>query len=725
MNADGIILKLSRRDFLEMCPAAGAGLALAVYLGNPLTTATADTPPFAPNAFLSIDTAGKVTIWVARSEMGQGVRTALPMIVAEELETDWKDVSVQQAPFDPKYGEQGTGGSTSVRTSWEMLRKAGATGREMLIETFAKKNHVAKDECVAADSVVVHKASGRRATYAELAGAAARLPLPKDVSLKDPKDFRLIGKPLPRTDIPSKVVGGAQFGIDVRVPGMLFATVVRCPVFGGKVASFDGTEAKAVAGVKNVVQLRSGVAVVAENTWAALKGRESLEVKWDQGPNASESADGLRRQFEQLVGKPQKAYRNDKDVEAALSKASKRVDAVYELPFLAHAPMEPPNCTAWVQKDRCEVWAPTQSPEVVHSAAKRITGLPDSAIRVNVTFLGGGFGRRWFPAEVDDAIETSKLVSAPVQVLWTREDDIQHDFYRPASFHRLSGGLDERGWPVAWLHRFASTSIMGSFQPDSKNPEAIELGGAVDFPYAVPNVRVEYVPATSAAPRGWLRSVSHTFNAFVVQCFVDELAAAAGKDPYEYRKYLLREPRKIPGREPDDPVLDTERLLTVLELAATKAGWGKPLPKGKGRGMAHHFSFYSYVAEVAEVSVEPDGAVRVERVICAVDCGRVVNPDILKAQVESGVVYGLSALLEGEITLDHGRVQQSNFNDYDVLHIAAMPLVEVHIVPSDAPPTGIGEPATPPIAPAVANAIYAATGRRFRRLPIRAEDVKA
>jgi isoquinoline 1-oxidoreductase beta subunit len=713
---------LRRRDFLKVISTAGAGLVIGFHLPArriPGGQAETSSEAFAPNAWVQVAPEGKITLWVHRSELGQGVSTSLPMILAEELEADWALVEVKQAPYDKRFGDQGTGGSTSVRTSWEPLRKAGATAREMLVTAAAQTWGVEKSSCRADKGSVVHTPTNRRLAYGALAEPASKLPVPIEVSLKDPKDFRIIGASVRRTDAPAKVDGSAVFGIDVRPPGMLHAGVVRCPVFGGKLTSFDATKSKAVPGVRQVMQLGNRIAVVADNTWAALKGREALEVRWDEGLSGLESPESLRQQFEELTAKPAKVFRNDGDVEAALARATKKIDAVYELPYISHAPMEPPNCTAAVQKDRCEVWAPTQSPEWVHGAAKRITGLPDEAIRVNVMLSGGAFGRRWFPSEVEDALEISKALSTPVQVLWTREDDIQHDFYRPASYHRMSAGLDGQGWPIAWMHRYASTSIMGSFQSESPYPEAMELEGVVDFPYAVPNVHVEYAPATSAVPRGWLRSVAHTYTAFVVQSFLDELAVAGGKDPYEFRLHLLREPRKIPVPGGGDERIDTEKLRGVLELAAKKAVWGKRVEKGRGRGVAHHYSFNTYVAQVAEVAVTPEGSVRVERVVCAVDCGTIVNPDGVRAQLEGGIIYGLSAALKGEITVRSGRVDQSNFDDYEVLSMAEAPVIEVYFVPSTAPPTGVGEPGFPPIAPAVCNAIFAATGKRIRKLPVR------
>lgn len=712
---------LTRREFLNVTTTAGAGLVLAFYL--PARQAHAAENVFAPNAWLQIDPKGIVKIWVGKCELGQGVHTSLPMIVAEELEADWNKVEVVQGIFDKKYGEQGTGGSTSVRTSWDMLRKAGATAREMLLEAAAQQWKVEKSACRAQNGAVVHLPTQRRLSFGALAAAAAKLPAPQDAPLKNPKDFRLIGKSFPQRDKPARVEGKAIFGLDVRLPGMLYATVVRCPVFGGKLVSFDSKKATALPGVRMVLPIENRVAVIAENTWAALKGREALSIQWDEGSAASESSASLRGQFEELTAKPARRFRNDGDVDAALAAASQRVEATYQLPYLAHAPVEPLNCTAHVQKDRCEVWAPTQSPEWVHGAAQRVTGLPPEAIRVNIPLAGGAFGRRWVPDAAEDAVAVSKAVGAPVQVVWTREDEIQHGFYRPANFHRLTGGLDADGRLLAWMHRYSAASILGSFAPQSPIPEGLELEGTVDMVYSIPNVRVECAAAKSAAPRGWLRSVAHTYTAFVVQSFIDELAAAARKDPLEFRLNMLREPRKVRVASEDETVyIDTARLRRVLEVAAEKAGWGKPLDKGRARGLAHHYCFHSYMAHVAEVSVER-GVPRVHRVVAAVDCGTAVNPDGVKAQIEGGAIYGLSALYE-EITLDRGRVTQSNYHDYPVLRMAESPLIEVHIVPSAEPPTGVGEPGVPPILPAVCNAIFAATGKRIRRLPLRAADLR-
>jgi len=518
----------------------------------------------------------------------------------------------------------------------------------------------------------------------------------------------------------------------VRVPGMLFAVIARCPTFGGKPAKFNAEKAKAVPGVRHVVEIPAvgpgvftagGVAVVADNTWAAIAGRDALEIEWDRGPNASESTETLRAQFKQLVAQPGKPVRNDGDAAAALAAATK-VEGVYELPFLAHATMEPMNCTADVRADRAELWMGTQFPDWAMGTVAQVTGVEPRNVVVHNMLLGGGFGRRAMPDFGVEAAQVSKAVGKPVQVVWTRDDDMQHDFYRPASYHKLAGAVDAEGRPTAWLHRMVSTSIESMWgQPGRGNPEDSEVSGGSDLPYAIPNLRMEYAPATTGVPVAWWRSVEHSITGFVVESFLDELAAAAGRDPLEFRLALLAGTRLVKNPvEPNSPPLDTARLRRVLAVAAEKAGWGKPLPKGRGRGIAAVYSFQTYVGQVAEVSVEK-GRVRVHRVVCAVDCGRVVNPDIVKAQMESGIVYGLSAALKGAITIKGGAVEQSNFNDYDVLRMEEMPVVEVHIVPSTAPPTGVGEPGTPPIAAAVGNAIFSATGKRVRRLPIRASDL--
>ncbi len=694
------IAKLGRRDFLRVSAGAGAGLWLGFRLGTGEARAAAPAA-LSPNAFLSIDGAGIVTVWVVRSEMGQGAHTAMPMLVAEELECDWRSIRVEQAPTDPKFGHMSTGGSRSVRDSWIPLRRAGAAAREMLVSAAAGRWGVEPASCRAEAGRVIHSATGRSLGYGELAAAAAGLPVPRDPALKEPSDFRLLGKKVARLDAPAKVTGRATFGLDVRVPGMLFATVARPPVHGGTVAGFEAAKARKVPGVRAVLGVPSGVAVVATSTWAAIRGREALQVRFEGGPNASLDQAAVERLLSDPGAKPQ-VVRADGDLEAALAAAPRRIEAVYQAPFLAHATMEPMNCTARVTAKGAEVWAPTQAPTWAQGEVAKALGLPEAAVTVRTTLLGGGFGRRAIPDFAVEAALIARAAGAPVQVVWTREDDMRHDLYRPASRHELRAGLDAAGTLVAWHHRVRSPSIAAQlFGGRAGRPDVVE--GAVAVPYAARAVLVDCVTPAVGIRVGWWRSVYSSQNAFAEECFLDECAAAAGRDPVAFRRALLE-------RHP--------RLRGVVELAAQKAGWGSPLPAGRGRGLACHASFGSWVAEVAEVSVER-GSVRVHRVVAAVDCGHVVNPDTVEAQVESAMVYGLSAALRGEITLERGRVREGNFDDYQPLRMDEMPAVEVHLVKSAEAPGGIGEPGLPPIAPAVANALFAATGRRFRRMPLR------
>ena len=710
---------LSRRTFLKAGAVAGGGLVIGLYLPGLARMAEVATPsdaPFAPNVWLIIGTDGIVTITVARSEMGQGAYTAMPMLVAEGLDADWTKVRMESALADKKYGnparggDQSTNGSRSVRNSWTPLREAGAAARAMLVTAAAQTWGVEENGCHTEKGEVIHQSSGRRSGYGALAEKAATLPVPQQVSLKEPKDFRLLGKPIARLDIPEKVNGSAQFGIDVKLPGMLIARVTRCPVFGGKVARFDGAKAKAVPGVRHVLQIDSGIAVVADTFWAATLGQRELEITWDEGPNAGLNSRDISRRFAELAQRAGATARKEGDVEKALPDAARKLEAVYEMPYLAHATMEPMNCTVDVRKDGCDVWVPTQSQSSTHQTASRITGLPLDVIKVHTTFLGGGFGRRGEQDFVADAVELSKAVGAPVKVIWTREDDMQHDFYRPATYHRFGAALDATGMPLAWTHRIVGPSIFARVRAAlvSNGLDRLSVSGAADLPYSIPNLHVDYVMHNPGIPVGFWRSVGNSVNGFVTECFLDEVAAAGGKDPYEFRRQLLNKAPRHKG---------------VLELAATKAGWGKPLPDGRFRGISVHFSYGSYVAQVAEVSVSKDGNVRVHRVVCAVDCGSVVNSDTVNAQMEGGIVYGLTAALKGEITIQNGRVEQSNFDTYQMLRMDEMPEIEVYIVPSTEAPGGCGEPSTPPIASAVANAIFAATGKRIRRLPIRAEDL--
>ena len=711
---------LSRRDFV----ATSAGLVIAFHLPSRSPRADIDDAPFSPNAWIHIGSDGIVTLTVDKSEMGQGSQTGLAMILAEELDADWSTVRLGPVPENPAGWSRrmSTGGSTAIRTSWEPLRKAGAAAREMLLDAAASTWDVDRASCRAERGAVVHASSKRRLTYGKLVAKAAQLPVPKDPPLKDPKDFRLLGTRTPRLDTPAKVDGSAVFGIDVKVPGMLIASIERCPVFGGTLKSYDATKAKAVPGVRAVVALEpspwtgtagawaagcaAGVAVVADTYWQAVTGRRALEIQWDEGDAASLDSDGIRAEFVKRAEQPGVEARKDGDAAATLATAAKRVEAVYEVPFLHHATMEPMTCTAHVRSDGCDVWVPTQNQTRAQEVAAELTALPKEQVRVHTTFLGGGFGRRLEPDFVSEAVRVSKAVGggAPVKVIWSREDDVQHGFYRPATYNRFTAALDAGGTPVAWTHRIVAPPILLKFGPLDKGIDRTLIDGAANLPYAIPNLLVDQVAVDLLpVPRGFWRSVGISQNAFVTESFFDEVAAAAGKDPYELRRQLLR---------------DKPRHLRTLELAAQKAGWGSPLAAGRGRGIAVAEWDPTVCAQVAEVSVTADGSVRVHRVVCAVDCGPTVNVGQIEAQLQGGIVYGLTAALYGEITLERGRVKQSNFTDYPMMHIDEMPAVEVHVVPSNDKQGGIGEPSVGPIAPAVCNAIFAATGKRVRKLPI-------
>jgi isoquinoline 1-oxidoreductase beta subunit len=728
MNA---ILNPKRRTLLKAGAAAGGGLVIGFYLPGTTGVAEAAAGPAKLNAFVRIGTDNKVTFVCGQVEMGQGVHNGLSMLLAEELEVELKNVHIEQGGIDPAFGNpryigfkavggfQATGGSSSIRNFGNRVRHAGAAARFMLISAGAESMQVLRSECVAENGYVIHKPTGKKVSYGAIVNDAARMVAPDEPALKPPSEFKILGKSTPRQDVPIKVNGKAVYGLDVKRPGMLIATVAKCPVFGGKVRSFNADRALKVNGVKKVVQIGSGVAVVADSFWAAKKGRDALEIFWDEGPMATVSSPDMYRNWAELAKRPSAAERmKTGDAGAALAGGARRVDAVYELPFLAHVCMEPMNATAHFKGDSVEIWAPTQAQSWNQHAVSQATGLPPKAITIHTTYLGGGFGRRLESDFVVDAVETSRAAgNVPVKVVWTREDDLQHDFYRPASHNVLAAALGADGMPTAWRHRIVGTSILQYFKTfghflrkDGLDPTSAQGAGDY-FPYDIPNVLVDYVNNNPGVPSGFWRSVGNTQNGFILESFVDELAHAAGKDPYQYRRQLFSKPHAA-------------RLRAVLDLAAEKAGWGRPLPAGVHRGIAAHFAYGGYCAQVAEVSVARDGKVKVHRVVAAIDSGWVVNPNTVAAQIEGAIYYGLNAALYGEITIRNGRVEQSNFNDYKMARMDEMPKVEVHILEGKGDQGGAGEPGTNPIAPAVCNAIFAATGKRIRKLPIKPEMLK-
>ncbi len=696
---------LSRREFLTAGVAAGAGLVIGFYLPH---RTSAGAGVLAPNAYLKITPDGKITIVVARSEIGQGVRTSLPMILAEELEADWKQITVEQAGASTLYGDQTTGGSASVRSTWDPMRKAGAAAREMLISAAALEWSVPRSACTAENSSVVHTASNRRLTYGQLASRAAELPIPSDPPLKAAKDYKIVGKPLPRLDTPDKVAGTAVYGIDVRLPSMKYAVLARCPVVGGKVVSFDDKESRKISGVSHVEKVgSSAVAVVADDVWGAMEGRRVLNVAWDEGPNKDLNSAAMFESLKKSASDKAATLYSVGDVSKV---AGRRVEAAYQLPFMAHAPMEPGNCTAHFRGSNCELWAPTQVPQDVRDSVATAIGLDPDQVKVNVTLIGGGFGRRLEHDYGVEAALVSKAIKGPVQVLWTREDDMRHSTYRPASYHKLSAVLDTRGWPVAFSHHIVMPSINIQKGFPAEDGVDSEVKEEASFVYSFPNAIVDYVMTETPVPLGWMRSVNALQVGFASESFMDELAAAGGKDPLDLRLHLLAKDEDLNGWH-------TARMRGVLQLAAEKAGWGKPVAAGHYRGIACFASFHTYMAEVVEISMENDQP-RVHRVVGAMDCGQVINPNILEQQIQGGVIYALTNALRGQITFDKGRVVQGNFDDYSPIRMNEAPVVEAHFVESTESPTGAGEPPVPPLAPALCNAVYAATKKRARALPI-------
>jgi isoquinoline 1-oxidoreductase beta subunit len=719
LDQSGFANSLSRRRLLQAGAAAGGGLVLSLSL--PFAEShdeAASADAFAPNAFIRIGSDGRIVLTMPYVEMGQGTYTAIPMLIAEELEVDLQQVQVEHAPpneklyANPLLGVQATGNSNAIRGAWQPLRQAGAVARTMLVAAAAKRWNAEPASCRAQRGQVAHAASGRSAKYGDLAADAARMTVPESLALKRPQDFKLIGTPAKRLDTPAKVNGTAVYGIDVRPPGVKIATLAQSPVFGGRVKSLDDTAAKAVKGVRQVVRLDDAVAVVADHMGAAKKGLAALKIEWDDGPHAKLTTADVAHELEQATLGSGAVAQNIGDADKAIAGAARKIEAIYHVPFLAHATMEPMNCTVHFRNDACEIWIGSQAVARVQAMAAKAAGLQPEKVIVHNHLIGGGFGRRLEADGAVRAVEIAKHVDGPVKVVWTREEDIQHDMYRPYWLDRISAGLDEQGRPIAWKNRFAGSSVIARWLPpgfkDGLDSDSTE--GAIDLVYDLPNFRVEYVRVEPpGVPTAFWRSVGPSHNVFVTESFVDELAAAAKQDPVAYRRSLL-------GK--------SSRAKAVLDLAAEKAGWGQALPQGSGRGVSLQNAFGSYEAHVAEVEVSKQGTVRVRRVVCTVDCGTVVNPDTVQAQIQSGIIFGITAALYGDITLKNGRVEQTNFDTYQVLRMNEAPAIEVHIVKSAEPPGGMGETGTSAIVPAIANAIFAATGKRLRKMPVDASLLK-
>jgi isoquinoline 1-oxidoreductase subunit beta len=748
------IVNVSRRHVVKGI-AGMTGLVLGFHVGPhifPFAEAAAGARTFEPNVYLAIDETGLVTIVAHRSEMGTGIRTGLPMVLADELEADWTRVKVVQAQGDPKYGDQNTDGSRSMRQFYQPMREAGASARQMLEAAAAHIWGVNANDCHARNHMVVHTPSGRRLSFGDAAKVAATLQAPPadhlDLRFKPASERRYVGKPIPIVDLADIVCGKATYGIDVVLPGLKYASIERCPVYGGKVLTYDAADALKVPGVEQVVQIAAtpipsgfnplgGIAVIASNTWAAQQGRQRLKITWDFGPNASHDSSAYRAELEATAKEPGHIARNQGNVDEALASASHRISADYFVPYYAHAPMEVPNAVANVTGNKCEIWAPTQFPQAARTTVSEVLDLPFEDVTVNVTLLGGAFGRKSKPDYIAEAALISREIRAPVKVTWTREDEIQHDYYHAICAQHLEAGLAADGGATAWLHRTVFPAIESTFQPDVTYGSAGELQqGVTDMPYAIANVRCENGPAANHVRIGWYRSVYNVPHAFAVCSFADELAHAAGKDPIEYLRQLLGEPRKLDfdamqveypnyGASLDMYPVDTGRLRGVLDLVVRNSEWGRPLPPRQGRGVAVHRSFLTYVAAIVHVAVGDDGVVTIPRVDVALDCGVVVNPDRVHAQFEGATIMGISNALYSNLSIKQGRIEQSNFSDYLVARTDITPDTRVHIVESNAPPGGVGEPGVPPIAPAICNAIFAATGKRIRALPIDPAQLKA
>ena len=701
---------MNRREFIKVGSTASSGLVLGFYLPfkNKLTGETISSKSFEPNAWIKVQPDNYVRIMVGKSEMGQGVITSLPMIIAEEMDLDWSKVTVEKAPADKnKYGSQMTGGSNSIASNYNKLRKVGAVAREMLVAAASENWGVPKSECKTNLGLVIHKKSNKSISYGELVTKASQQEVPEEPRLKHQKDFSIIGKNVKRKDSKPKINGTADYALDIQLDDMVYATVVHSPVFGGKVMSFDKKSVKSISGISKIFKIESGIAIVGENTWSVLKASKTIKINWTEGKAKGLDSNKISKNLLKASKKKGGVVRKEGNVKKALRSSEKIIEAIYESPFQAHATMEPMSCTVSVEKNKCQVWVGTQNPNGVLKAASKITGLKEDQIEVNVTFLGGGFGRRASNDFVKEAIEISAQINKPVKLTWSREEDMQNDFYRPASVHVMEGAFDKNKKLSVWKHRITGPSILFSELvkipfPFKEKLDVISTDGAKDIPYQIPNMQVDYQMTKTPIPLGFWRSVYSSQNAFANECFMDELAEKAGMDPLRFRLDLL---------DPDS------RDVSVLKLVAEKSGWNNFQSGSIYQGISSHKSFGTWVAQVARISID-NNKVKVHEVHCAVDCGLVINPGIARAQISSAIIYGLSAALKSKITINDGKVVEANFDDFDVIRMDETPEINVYLVDSEASPKGVGEPGLPPIAPAIANAVYAATGKRYRNLPI-------